>query len=579
MKESRRCLQKRCGSVVWLITLMLLLPAMSRAVDGTLDPSFGGNASGLVATAFGGTFAQGNGLAIQNDGKIVTVGFNDASGSTDFVVSRYNTDGTLDTSFGNTATGIVRTDFSGSGSDDRAFAVAIQTDGKIVVAGFSYALGSFDFALARYNTNGTLDTSFGSSHTGKILTDFSGNGSQDELYAIALQNDGKIVVGGTTDASGSGEFALARYNPDGTLDTSLGNAGTGLAATTFSGAGSDAEVYALAIQSDGKIVAAGYSADLSGNFDFALARYNTNGTLDTSFGSSHTGKILTDFSGNGSHDDLYAVAIQSDGKIVVGGTTDASGTFKFVVARYDANGALDTTFGSAHTGLVLTDFGGSDAARALAIQSDGKILAAGQTISQATNLGDFALVRYNTDGTLDTSFGSDGTGLVTTTFAGLNVASVEAYAVAIESDGKIVATGWGGNYSGTYFFVLARYQVSTSACTADATHLCLAGNRFRVSVQWTDYNTNVTAAATAVPFVDESGFFYFQDPANIEIMVKVHNACAGFGHFWFFSAATTNIGYTITVTDTKTGQTETYSNPAHVLSAAVTDQSSFASCP
>ncbi len=139
----------------------------------------------------------------------------------------------------------------------------------------------------------------------------------------------------------------------------------------------------------------------------------------------------------------------------------------------------------------------------------------------------------------------------------------------------------GGEFDGYFDDILFYSQGSggSGTCTPDATHLCLTGNRFRVSVQWTNYNTNVTAAATAVPFVDESGFFYFQDPSNIEIMVKVHDACAGFGHFWFFSAATTNVGYTITVTDTKTAQTETYSNPAHVLSAANTDQSSFASCP
>ncbi len=137
----------------------------------------------------------------------------------------------------------------------------------------------------------------------------------------------------------------------------------------------------------------------------------------------------------------------------------------------------------------------------------------------------------------------------------------------------------GGEFDGYFDNIVFSAVHGSGNCTADATHLCLTGNRFRVSVQWTDYNTNVTAAATAVPFVDESGFFYFQDPSNIEIMVKVHDACPSFGHFWFFSAATTNVGYTITVTDTKTGQTETYSNPAHVLSAANTDQSSFASCP
>ncbi len=132
----------------------------------------------------------------------------------------------------------------------------------------------------------------------------------------------------------------------------------------------------------------------------------------------------------------------------------------------------------------------------------------------------------------------------------------------------------------TFYDEVVFYSTSPSGtCSADATHLCLTGNRFRVSMQWTNYNTNVTKAANAVPFAGETGFFYFDDPSNLELMVKVHNACPSFGHFWVFAAATTNVGYTLTVTDTLTTQTQQYSNLPYVLSPAITDQSTFGSCP
>jgi len=135
----------------------------------------------------------------------------------------------------------------------------------------------------------------------------------------------------------------------------------------------------------------------------------------------------------------------------------------------------------------------------------------------------------------------------------------------------------GGAFVGYFDDVIFYGGVVSGSCTADATHLCLTGNRFRVSMQWTNYNNGVTAAAHAVPFAGETGFFYFDDSNNLELMVKVHNACTGYGHYWVFAAATTNVGYTLTVRDTLTGETHQYSNAAHVLSPAITDQGDFGS--
>src|SRR5439155_996244 len=264
-----------------LLSALLLVLSFAHSVDagpGDLDPSFG--TGGRVLTDFGG----GDGaraLALQADGRIVVAGSSSAGAfGSDFALARYNSNGSLDPSFG--TGGRVLTDFGG---DDEARALALQDDGKIVVAG---GFGGPCFALARYNPGGTLDTSFGTG--GRVLTDFGGD---DEAAALALQADGKIVVAGFSDAGGFALAALARYNPNGTLDASFGSGGQVL--TNFGGA------QALALQADGRIVVAG------GIF---LARYNQNGNLDPSFGSG--GRALTDF-------DALALALQPDGLVVLAG--------------------------------------------------------------------------------------------------------------------------------------------------------------------------------------------------------------------------------------------------------------------
>jgi uncharacterized delta-60 repeat protein len=405
--------------------------------SGDLDPTFGNG--GKVLTPFDFTADIAEAVAVQADGKIVAVGssFSSATGD-DFALARYNADGSLDTSF--SGDGLLITDFAGSG--DIATSVAIQADGKIIVAGYSGQVGSGRtvFALARYNADGSLDTSF--SGDGQLTMDF---GSWDDLAnSVAIQADGKIVVAGWSSLiDGSVDFALARYNADGSLDTSF--SGDGRLITDF-GATTDIAV-SVAIQADGKIVAAGTSLQSATEVDFAVARYNADGSLDTSFRGD--GRLTTDF-GTAGDDFANSVAIQADGKIVVAGESSPSGIWNdFALARYNVDGSLDTSFsgdGRLTTGLGTKD----DSAYSVAIQADGKIVAAGWSEQSGTWL-DFALARYNVDGSLDTSFSGDG--WVTTDFGGANEF---AFSVAIQKDGKIVAAGV-SDALGRNTFALARY--------------------------------------------------------------------------------------------------------------------------
>jgi uncharacterized delta-60 repeat protein len=292
--------------------------------------------------------------------------------------------GDLDTSFD--ADGRAVTDFFGN--DDFAYAVAVQSDGRIVVAGdtFDPDAESFDFALARYNTDGSLDSSFGSG--GRVATDFFGFG--DIANAIAVQSDGRIVAAGNgrSAISGFDDFALARYNSNGSLDTSFDS--DGKVNTDFFGSLDQAN--ALAIQSDGRIVVAGQSVN-SPAADFALARYNADGSLDASFGSA--GKVTTDFFGN--IDSAFGLTIQSDNRIVAAGSADpGADTNDFALARYNPEGALDSSFGSA--GKITTDFsGGFNEARSIAIQPEGRIVVAGLGCEPDDEACDFAIARYNND--------------------------------------------------------------------------------------------------------------------------------------------------------------------------------------
>ncbi len=423
------------------LTPFLAPPPASANVEraGDLDPTFSGD--GKLTTDFGDNvnriYNRAHAVAIQPDGKIVAAGY--ASGaSDDFALARYNANGTLDTGFG--TGGRVRTDFAGA--KDQAHAVALQSDGKIVVVGQAYIGANTtgtqtDFALARYNANGTLDTGF--SGDGKATLDF---GSVDIAWAVAIDNNGKIVVVGDSE-----DFALARYNADGTLDTTF--SGDGKLTTDF-GNSSDL-LFAVAVQSDNKIVVAGRGGDV-GSYGFVLARYNVNGTLDTGF--SGDGKVKTVFDQNAT---VRALAILDDGKILAVGHHFNGNDQELVMARYNSDGTLDNTFGSTNfgnSGTVVTNFGGTDFwVFGAALQANGKIVVAGVT---GTNLnsdfdgGNFGLARYTSSGALDGSFGSGGR--VVTDFGHNAVGR----AMAIQPDGNIVVAGY-SRRSLHQDFALSRY--------------------------------------------------------------------------------------------------------------------------
>jgi uncharacterized delta-60 repeat protein len=403
------------------LTAMSVSPAF--AASGDLDTTFGGD--GKVVTHFqdGGS---ASGVAVQADGKVVAVG----SAGGRFALARYDLDGTPDASF--SGDGKVTTPFTGGGA---AGAVAVQPNGKIVVAGVAgdRIVGEIRqgrFALARYNHDGTLDPTFGGD--GRVTTDFTKG--FDSANGVALQDNGKIVAAGGASES---RFALARYNRDGTLDTFFG--GDGKVTTTFPlQAGGPA--FGVAIQADGRIVAAGVR-DFDG---FALARYKRNGALDRTFNGD--GRVITSV-GQG-EEAATSVAIQADGKIVAAGYTDVPHEFgdtfgpgRFALVRYRTDGTLDRAFGG--DGKVTTRFGSEgSSANGVAIDGHGKIVAAGHSGGGTR----FALTRYEHDGILDPAFGGDGR--VTTPFQGGGAAS----GVAIQTDDRIVAAGSGGGG-----FALARY--------------------------------------------------------------------------------------------------------------------------
>ncbi|WP_280192072.1 hypothetical protein [Delftia sp. PS-11] len=364
--------------------------------DGTLDTSFGGNGTGKLLVPVGSSGDWAYSVALQSDGKIVVAGSSDNGSNNDFSLIRLNTDGTLDTHFGGQGTGRLMVPVSNNADD--AHSVVLQADGKIVVAGVSFNGSNNDFSLIRLNTDGTLDPYFGSQGTGRLMVPVSSNA--DVAYSVVLQTDGKIVVAGGSD-TGSGsnkDFSLIRLNTDGTLDTSFGGNGTG---TLIVPVGGGSGGRGITLQPDGKMVVAGGS-DSGSNKDFSLIRLNADGTLDTSFGGNGTGKLLVPV---GNRDDWGgSVALQPDGKIVVAGSAHNGSYFDVGLIRLHANGTLDTSFGSNGTGKLIVSVGSASAVgKSVILQPDGKIVVAG--VGGNGSNSDFGLIRVNPDGTLDTSFG------------------------------------------------------------------------------------------------------------------------------------------------------------------------------
>jgi uncharacterized delta-60 repeat protein len=360
--------------------------------NGTLDTSFSGDGKVSVGGIGFGSSDWGNSLKLQSDGKILVAGQSYNGNNFDFSLVRLNTDGSLDTTFsgdGKLVTSI-------STGDDGGQSVTVQPDGKILVAGSSGNFTNSDFALARYNKDGTLDKTF--SGDGRLTTSIGPN--FDYGSSIALQSDGKILVAGLSQKGPNQgtNFALARYNSNGTLDTTFSGDGKQTAPI-----GPDKLVQdSVLVQPDGKILVGGtVGGGIWGEFlptYFALVRFNSNGTLDSTF--SGDGMLTTDI--GISDDSGRSVALQLDGKILLAGTSQTFTTIGFGLARYNSYGDLDTTF--SNDGKVLTPIGLGSEGKSVAVQANGQILLAGYTTQPNGITDSFALVRYNKDGSLDRNF-------------------------------------------------------------------------------------------------------------------------------------------------------------------------------
>jgi uncharacterized delta-60 repeat protein len=427
------------------------------ASPGCLDVSFGG--SGFVHTdPDGPSYGSGSeAVVVQPDGKIVVAGQSrdPSKGAASFTVFRYNLDGSLDTSFGDPdptnpplRRGYVVTSFT-TGSN-YAHAMLLQPDGKMVIGGSGSGM-----SVARYNSDGTLDTGFGSG--GKVMVDF---GSSAVVQQLALQSDGKLVLAGQA-GSPSG-FGIARLNTNGSLDSSFGTGGKLIANPSTAKRGSGFG-WALAIQripattGEERILVGGYSSSgSSAPTEWTLMRFRSNGATDTTFGTS--GRVTTAFLGFG--DQIRRLAIDSSNRIIAAGltrtATDSCGGYvvDFAVVRYTQDGALDGTFAGGKQTVDV--YGGMDQLYGMALQADGKIVLAGYAKSSDLTVSDIALVRFNVNGSRDASFGLLANGIVTTDLFGFDDYGI---GVAVQpSDGKIVVTGSSKLVAGGYDEItVARY--------------------------------------------------------------------------------------------------------------------------
>jgi uncharacterized delta-60 repeat protein len=425
------------------MVMILGAAASSQASPGQLDVAFG--AGGVRSTDLGGTYDWGYATAVQPDGRILAAGVTNSRGTYDFAVARYLPGGVLDPSFGDN--GVTVTDFGKSW--DWAYALALQPDGHIVVAGVSDRSGSRDFALARYTAGGQLDPSFG--NDGLVLTPIRPL-STDIIHGVAVQPDGSVVAAGVTyDDTVSlrphGDFMLVRYTPRGELDPAFGVGG--VVTTNFEGESYD-EPYAVALQPDGRIVLGGTS-NTGGGFgrifgadNLALARYLPNGLLDPGFGQA--GKVVVD--AGSMQESIRALALQHDGAIVAAGRTNGEKRGDVLLARFLTNGAEDPTFGGAKKGLAIDDFGtAEEGLTAVTLAPDGTIVAGG--IAAPRPNGDLAVFRYDRQGHLDRSFGQGGYAT-----ADFGQRDDRLRGLALQPDGKAVAVG-----SSETDFALARFDV------------------------------------------------------------------------------------------------------------------------
>lgn len=446
-------------------------PAFMTEDDSLLDAGFG--TSGKVVTPAGSGNDVGQAVAIQPDGKIVVAGYASNGTNNDFAVFRYNPNGTLDDTFDGTtnANGVILTPIGQS--EDEAFGVAIQPDGKIVLVGQTYDGVKTNLAIARYNSDGTLDTTF----DGDGRAVFSPSVGSAILRSVAVRPDGRILATGSASNGVNFDIVVIQLNPNGSLDTQFdGNSGNGNGiVVTQVGAGND-QGYGVVVQPDGMVVVAGYYSSLTGT-DTVLLRYGLDGRLDTSF----SGDGIATHAFSPDTDEALALALAPDGRIVISGCIRNGAPNDFLIGRFMPDGSPDASFGT--NGRAIFPFSGTvDIALGVAVQPDGKVVAVGFGNNGVNN--DFGVVRLNSDGTPDLTFGGDG-GVLTA----IGSSADQANAVAIQPNGRIVVAGRTAGATAD-IAVVRYYQASTGS---------IAGRVFRPN--------GSPLSNTRVSLVDENGVF------------------------------------------------------------------------
>lgn len=425
----------------------LLLTSILFSQNVVLDPSFG--VGGKVINS---NITSGQAIQIQSDGKIVSCFLSSFSVSGNMHLVRFNNDGTIDSSFG--TSGFVNSTLVNETAGVNV--MKIQTDGKIVITGaFLNGSGFFSFATVRYNVNGTIDTSFGSN--GFAKTDFH-NASFSE--AVEIQNDGKILVGGNTYFNSSSDFAIVRYLPNGLLDTTFATNGKfiyNFGFLTNSNQYSSDQIVSIKINSVGKIIIGGntnVNESLPNYSNFGFVSLYQNGTLDITFGVN--GQKVVDF---GDNDFLGNMNITNDDKII--GTGSHNYTIAGVnyvnipIVKLLEDGNFDTTFGT--NGIVLTNRDVSnldDIVSDFVIQSDGKLIAVGASVGINPNNSDALIIRFNNDGTIDTTLNGNGYVLID-----FNNSNDLGSSISILNNGKILLAGAIQTASNIYTGTLARFSL------------------------------------------------------------------------------------------------------------------------
>lgn len=431
--------------------------AIIPSATGELDTTFNGsgivvdnNASGLA----GGDI--GNAVTTDSNGRVLVAGSSpNLNGTEDMVIWCYEDNGSLDTNFGSSGY-VFHDNAAGGNSDDAGNAMIIDLNGKILVAGESVnSSGNFDMTIWRYNSDGTLDTTFNG--TGYITHDNAAGGSgNDHAESITLDSSNKIIVTGSSrNGGGHSDMALWRYDSNGSLDPTFGTSGTVTHDSAAGGSGNDYG-YSVIVDDSGKLLVTGYS-DNGSDWDMVIWRYNSNGTLDTTF--SGTGVVIVHNAGGGSGNDYgRSIVLDNNGKILVTGcSTTAGGDVDMLIWRYDDNGTLDPSFGTSGTVMHDNAAGGSfhDYGVSMTIDTNNKILVTGHS-TNATPNSDMAIWRYDDTGTLDTTLNSSG--FITHDSAAGGSSYDYGLSIAVDSSGKILVTGRSRNADGNYDMVVWRYR-------------------------------------------------------------------------------------------------------------------------